>query len=71
MSEFGKLLHENWLLKRSLSKKVSNARIDAIYEKALKSAMTKDLFVTDHVYEMVKSGKNFRDAYMEVKKNIL
>jgi len=31
---FGKLLHETWLLKRSLTDLVSNPTIDAIYEKA-------------------------------------
>lgn len=30
--EFGKLLHEAWELKRSLSKKISTSRIDEIYE---------------------------------------
>lgn len=35
--EFGKLIHENWLLKRSLSDKVSTPHIDEIYEKARKS----------------------------------
>lgn len=33
----------------------------------LKNAMTKDLYVTNEVYELVKNGKSFRDAYMEVK----
>lgn len=33
-SEFGRLLHENWRLKRSLSSKVSNTVIDAIYTAA-------------------------------------
>lgn len=32
--EFGKLLHEAWQLKRSLSNSVSNDQIDAIYKKA-------------------------------------
>ena len=34
---FGKLLHEGWQLKRTLSAKISNDTIDAIYEKALKA----------------------------------
>lgn len=33
--EFGRLLHQTWLTKRSLSSKVSNAWIDECYEKAL------------------------------------
>jgi len=33
--EFGKLLHESWQLKKSLSKKISNPALDALYEKAL------------------------------------
>lgn len=32
---FGKLLHESWLLKRSLTSKISNDTIDNIYQKAL------------------------------------
>lgn len=35
--EFGKLLHENWLLKRSLTDKISTTAIDEIYEMALKA----------------------------------
>ena len=30
--------------------------------------MTPDLFVTNEVYELVKKGKSFREAYLEVKK---
>lgn len=32
--EFGKLLHESWLLKRSLTDKISTPQIDEIYEEA-------------------------------------
>jgi len=32
LQEFGRLLHESWLLKRSLTQKISNANIDEIYE---------------------------------------
>lgn len=31
ISDFGKLLHENWLLKRELSSKITNSDIDEIY----------------------------------------
>ncbi len=41
-----------------------------INETALEKAMTQDLFVTNEVYELVKKGQSFRDAYMEVKKGI-
>jgi len=34
IEEFGKLLHESWLLKRSLTPQVSNLHIDAVYERA-------------------------------------
>ncbi len=37
LQEFGRLLHEGWLYKKSLSDKVSNPEIDAIYEAALKA----------------------------------
>ncbi len=33
----GKVLHENWLIKRTLASGISNKRIDNLYEKALKS----------------------------------
>jgi len=36
IAEFGKLLHESWMIKKSLSKKVSNPDIDRVYAKALK-----------------------------------
>lgn len=32
LDDFGKLLHESWLIKRSLTQKISNAHIDEIYE---------------------------------------
>ncbi|MBN4066997.1 hypothetical protein JYU14_02830 [Simkania negevensis] len=35
LPDIGKLLHESWLLKRSLSDKVSTPRIDQIYQAAL------------------------------------
>ena len=31
ISDFGKLLHENWLLKKGLSSKITNSEIDEIY----------------------------------------
>jgi len=36
MSEFGRLLHEGWQIKRSLTNKISNANIDEIYEAGIK-----------------------------------
>jgi D-glycero-alpha-D-manno-heptose-7-phosphate kinase len=38
--EFGKLLHEGWKCKKSLSNKVSNGNIDSIYERAIKAGAT-------------------------------
>lgn len=35
LREFGQLLNESWLLKRGLSSKVSNQRIDDIYQRAM------------------------------------
>jgi D-glycero-alpha-D-manno-heptose-7-phosphate kinase len=35
--QFGRLLHEAWLLKRQFSSKISNDRLDRIYENALNS----------------------------------
>jgi D-glycero-alpha-D-manno-heptose-7-phosphate kinase len=35
LDEFGRLLHEGWKLKRSLTQKISNASIDEIYEAGL------------------------------------
>jgi D-glycero-alpha-D-manno-heptose-7-phosphate kinase len=35
LNEFGRLMHESWQLKRSLTQKISNANIDEIYEAGL------------------------------------
>lgn len=35
LDDFGKLLHENWLLKKTLASKISNSRIDALYNTAI------------------------------------
>jgi D-glycero-alpha-D-manno-heptose-7-phosphate kinase len=35
LDEFGKLLHESWQIKRSLTHKITNANIDEIYEAGL------------------------------------
>jgi len=35
-----------------------------------KKAMTKELYATEKVYELVKKGKSFREAYKEVKKKV-
>ncbi len=37
IKDFGKLLHESWLLKKSLTDKISTPEIDNIYEKALQA----------------------------------
>ncbi len=37
MDDFGRLLHEGWMLKRSLTSKISNERIDQLYELARKT----------------------------------
>jgi D-glycero-alpha-D-manno-heptose-7-phosphate kinase len=37
ISEFGKLLHEGWLIKRSLSDKVSNYKLDDIYDAGIEA----------------------------------
>lgn len=34
LADFGRLLHESWQLKKSLSSRITNSRIDAIYERA-------------------------------------
>ena len=40
LNDFGKLLHESWMLKRSLTNKISNDFIDSIYETAIKAGAT-------------------------------
>jgi D-glycero-alpha-D-manno-heptose-7-phosphate kinase len=35
VGEFGRLLHESWQIKRSLTQKISNANLDEIYEAGL------------------------------------
>jgi D-glycero-alpha-D-manno-heptose-7-phosphate kinase len=37
LDDFGKLLHEGWQIKRSLTKKISNSSIDEIYEAGLRA----------------------------------
>jgi D-glycero-alpha-D-manno-heptose-7-phosphate kinase len=37
ITEFGRILHEAWLIKRQLSSKTSNSQIDAYYELALRN----------------------------------
>ncbi|MFC1594562.1 kinase [Candidatus Omnitrophota bacterium] len=39
-TEFGKLLHENWKLKKSLTSKISTSYIDSIYNTARKAGAT-------------------------------
>lgn len=34
LNDFGRLLHESWMLKRGLSSKISNSEIDTMYQKA-------------------------------------
>ena len=40
INEFGKLLHESWQLKRSLTNKISTPQTDSLYETALKAGAT-------------------------------
>ena len=35
--EFGELMHESWMIKRGLTDKISNSKIDSFYECALKA----------------------------------
>jgi D-glycero-alpha-D-manno-heptose-7-phosphate kinase len=35
LNEFGKLLHQSWQIKRSLTQRISNSSIDEIYEAGL------------------------------------
>ena len=37
ITEFGKLLHESWQLKKSLSSRISTPEIDALYERAIRA----------------------------------
>lgn len=41
-----------------------------VHKDVLERAMTQELFITEKVYEMVKEGVPFRDAYLEVKETI-
>ena len=40
IEDFGKLLHESWKLKRSLTKKITSETINNIYETAIKAGAT-------------------------------
>jgi len=37
LSNFGRLLHESWMIKRKLTNKITNNNIDEIYDKAIKA----------------------------------
>jgi len=37
LTDFGKLLHENWMIKRKLTSKITTQNIDKIYENAIKA----------------------------------
>jgi D-glycero-alpha-D-manno-heptose-7-phosphate kinase len=37
MDDFGRLLHEQWLIKRALSARITNSHVDAIYEAGIKA----------------------------------
>jgi D-glycero-alpha-D-manno-heptose-7-phosphate kinase len=39
LTAFGELLHQAWQAKRALSEKVSNARVDALYDEARKAGV--------------------------------
>lgn len=40
LKDFGPILHEGWLLKKKLASKISNSRLDDIYNTALKAGAT-------------------------------
>ncbi len=40
IDEFGKLLHKAWITKKSLSSKVSNIKVDELYDTAIKAGAT-------------------------------
>ena len=44
LAAFGELLHQAWQAKRALSDKVSNARVDALYEEARKAGQSAENF---------------------------
>jgi D-glycero-alpha-D-manno-heptose-7-phosphate kinase len=35
LEDFGRLLHDSWMLKRNLTSKITSSSIDAVYQKAL------------------------------------
>ena len=37
LNDFGKLLHESWLVKKKLSNSITNSKIDDIYKMAIKN----------------------------------
>ncbi|MDP2598913.1 MAG: kinase [Candidatus Liptonbacteria bacterium] len=37
LDDFGRLLHETWLLKRGLSSKITNSTVDSVYDSAMKA----------------------------------
>ena len=37
LDDFGRILHENWLLKKSLTEGISNSKVDEIYQRGMEA----------------------------------
>jgi D-glycero-alpha-D-manno-heptose-7-phosphate kinase len=57
LNDFGLLLHKGWEIKKRLSSKISNTRIDEMYESALRNGALGDK-ITGHLPGSRKSMFN-------------
>lgn len=73
LQEFGKLLHENWLIKRSLAGNITNKTIDDIYAAALGAGATggKLLGAGSGGFMLIFAKPSLHQRIREVLKNLL
>ena len=67
IDDFGELLHSAWILKKKLSKSISNSKIDNLYEKAIKSGAQggKLLGAGGGGFLLMYMKKNYRKKFLK------
>ena len=67
IDDFGELLHSAWILKKKLSKSISNSKIDNLYEEAIKSGAQggKLLGAGGGGFLLMYMKKNYRKKFLK------